>query len=107
MRCADEGGTAAGALELLLPVLADGTLEAEPESLLRTTATLCLLIVDDVAAARYLYEDVIERAAPRGWLVALAHGLMLRAFARIRCGEIRDAAADAPMSFDAKVGVVT
>ena len=39
MRCAVEGGTAARARELLRPLLADGTLDAEPESLLRTTAT--------------------------------------------------------------------
>ena len=107
MRCAVEAGPVGRALELLRPLLADGVLDDEPESLLGTTAGLCLLLADDVEAARRLYQRVIERAAPRGWLVALAHGLMLRAFAGVRCGEIRDAAADGRLSFESKLGVVT
>ena len=105
MRCAIEAGPAERSLEIIRPLLADGALDREPESLLGTTATLCLILDDDLDAARVRYDRIIEIAAPRGWLIALAHGCMLRAFARLRCGEIRDAEADARLGFEAKLRV--
>ena len=105
MRCAIEAGPAQRSLEILRPLLADGVLDGEPESLLGTTATLCLILGDDLEAARARYDRIIETAAPRGWLIALAHGCMLRAFARLRRGEIRDAEADARLGFETKLRV--
>jgi hypothetical protein len=105
MKCAIEGGRADRTLEILRPLLADDVLDREPESLLGTTATLCLILCDDFEAAWERYERIIDVAAPRGWLIALAHGCMLRAFARLRCAEIRDAEADARIAFEAKLRV--
>ena len=105
MRCAADAEPAARSLELLRPLLADDVLDREPESVLGTTATLCLIMCDEFGAARSRYDRIIETAAPRGWLIALAHGCMLRAYARLRCGEIRDAEADARLGFETKLQV--
>jgi DNA-binding CsgD family transcriptional regulator len=90
---------------LLRPLLAEQALAREPESLLGTTATLCLICSDEFDAARELYQGLIEMAQPRGWLIALAHGCMTRAVALTRLGDVRDAEADARLAFDYKLPV--
>ena len=100
------GEPASRTVETLSPVLATGALSHEPESLLRTAATHTLILSDEFDAARTLYEEVIATAAPRGWLIALAHGCMLRALARLRRGWALDAEADAGLAFESKLGLV-
>jgi DNA-binding CsgD family transcriptional regulator len=90
---------------LLRPVLEHGALAAEPGSLLGTVATLQLILDDELATAVAQCEELIDVARPRGWLIALAHGCMLRAMALVRAGEIRDAEADARLAFEYKLPV--
>jgi DNA-binding CsgD family transcriptional regulator len=99
------GDPATEVAALLRPLLAEQALAREPESLLGTLATLCLIASDEFDAARELYQGLIDMAQPRGWLIALAHGCMMRAAALTRLGEIRDAEADARIAFDYKLPV--
>jgi DNA-binding CsgD family transcriptional regulator len=99
------GDPAAEIAALLRPLLAEQALAREPESLLGSTATFCLIASDEFDAARELYQGLIEMAQPRGWLIALAHGCMMRAAALTRLGDIRDAEADARLAFDYKLPV--
>jgi len=96
---------AADTRALLRPVLEDDALAAEPGSLLATLATLHLILDDELAIALAQCEALIDVARPRGWLIALAHGCMLRAMALVRAGEIRDAEADARLAFEYKLPV--
>ena len=50
-------------------------------------------------------DAIIETARPRGWLIALAHGCMLRAMARVRAGRVPTPRADARLTFDYKLPV--
>ncbi len=90
---------------LLRPVLEQDVLAAESGSLLPTVATVSLIADDELGPALALCEALIEIARPRGWLIALAHGCMLRAMALTRAGEIRDAEADARLAFEYKLPV--
>jgi len=90
---------------LLHPVLEQDVLAAEPGSLLATVATLQLILDDELATAVAQCGALIDVARPRGWLIALAHGCMLRAMALVRAGQIRDAEADARLAFDYKLPV--
>ncbi len=90
---------------LLRPVLEQDVLAAEPGSLLPTAATVSLILDDELDPALAQCEALIEIARPRGWLIALAHGCMLRAMALARAGEIRDAEADARLAFEYKLPV--
>ena len=90
---------------LLRPVLEQDVLAAEPGSLLPTVATVSLIVDDELDPALAQCEALIEIARPRGWLIALAHGCMLRAMALARAGEIRDAEADARLAFEYKLPV--
>jgi DNA-binding NarL/FixJ family response regulator len=90
---------------LLRPVLEHDALDAEPGSLLRSVATVQLIADDHLEAALAACDALIDIARPRGWLMALAHGSMLRAMVRVRAGEIRDAEADARLAFDYKLPV--
>jgi DNA-binding NarL/FixJ family response regulator len=90
---------------LLRPVLEQDVLAAEPGSLLPTVATVSLIVDDELDPALAQCEALLEIARPRGWLIALAHGCMLRAMALARAGEIRDAEADARLAFEYKLPV--
>ena len=90
---------------LLRPVLEQDVLAAEPGSLLPTVATVSLIADDELDPALAQCEALIKFARPRGWLIALAHGCMLRAMALARAGEIRDAEADARLAFEYKLPV--
>jgi DNA-binding NarL/FixJ family response regulator len=96
---------AADTQALLRPVLEHDALAAEPGSLLATLATLHLILDDELATALVQCEALIDVARPRGWLIALAHGCMMRAMALVRAGEIRDAEADARLAFEYKLPV--
>ena len=88
--------------ELMRPAVESGALAGEPESLLGTTATFMLLWSDELDAACAACAGVIDRARPRGWLIALAHGSLMRATALVRAGRPREAEADARISFEFK-----
>jgi len=90
---------------LLRPALEQNALAAEPGSLLATVATLHLILNDELATALAQCGALIDVARPRGWLIALAHGCMLRAMALVRAGQIREAEADARLAFDYKLPV--
>ena len=90
---------------LLRPVLEHDALAAEPGSLLATLATLQLILDDELTTAFALCEALIDVARPRGWLIALAHGCMMRAMALVRAGEIRQAEADGRLAFEYKLPI--
>ena len=90
---------------LLRPVLEHDALAAEPGSVVATVATLTLILDDELATAVAQCGAVIDVARPRGWLIALAHGCMLRAMALVRAGQISDAEADARLAFEYKLPV--
>jgi DNA-binding CsgD family transcriptional regulator len=100
-----ENRPAAETLELMRPVLERDALAAEAGSLVISVATLHLIADDQLQSGVALADALIEVARPRGWLIALAHGSMFRAMARVRAGEIRDAEADARLAFDYKLPV--
>ena len=100
-----ENRPAAETLELMRPVLERNALAAEEGSLVISLATLHLIADDQLETGLGLAEALIDVARPRGWLIALAHGSMFRALARVRAGEIRDAEADARLAFDYKLPV--
>ena len=94
---------AADALAMMRPLLESGGLASEPDSLLNTVATLVLIQCDEIEAAYAGCTALIELARPRGWLIALHHGSFLRAIALVRAGRVREAEADARLSFDFKL----
>ena len=88
---------------LLEPLLADGALDREFDSLLPTTATVVLIAYDDLEAVTSRCAALIDLARPRGWLIALAHASFLRTMALVRAGRVRDALPDARLTFDFKL----
>lgn len=90
---------------LLRPVFDRDVLGAEPGSLVGTLSTLQLILDDELDTALAQCDALIDVARPRGWLIALAHGCMLRAMALVRAGEVRDAEADARLAFEYKLPV--
>ena len=88
---------------LLEPLLADGALDRESDSLLPTTATVAIIFYDDLDTATARCAALIDLARPRGWLIALAHGSFMRAMALVRAGRIREAQTDARFAFDFKL----
>jgi DNA-binding NarL/FixJ family response regulator len=90
---------------LLRPVFDQDALAAEPDSLVTSLATLHLVLDDELDTALAQCDALIDVARPAGWLIALAHGCMLRAMALVRAGEIRDAEPDARLAFDYKLPV--
>lgn len=91
---------AAEARGLLAEALAD---ESDRDSLLGTAGTIALIACGELDAARARCARLIDAARPRGWLIALAHGRFLRAFAEIPAGLVHEAAADARMAYDFKL----
>jgi DNA-binding CsgD family transcriptional regulator len=90
-------------LAQLRPAL--GALTGEADSLVGSVAALHLAANDELDDAIELCEALIETTRPRGWLISLAHGSMLRAMALVRAGDVRDAEADARLAFDYKLPV--
>jgi DNA-binding CsgD family transcriptional regulator len=88
---------------LLATALEAGALDGDADSLLGTFAKFVLIAGGDLDAAREHCGALIDVARPRGWLIALAHGSFLRAMALVHAGQIRDAEADARLSFDFKL----
>jgi tetratricopeptide (TPR) repeat protein len=66
-------------------------------------ATFVLILGEDLETACAGCTALIDLARPRGWLIALAHGSFLRATALVRAGRIREAEADARLSFEFKL----
>jgi DNA-binding NarL/FixJ family response regulator len=101
-----DGRPADETLALMRPVLDPDLLASETDSLVRTFATLVVLIAfEALDTARAHCDAIIDTARPRGWLIALAHGSQLRAMACVRAGQVRDAEADARLAFDYKLPV--
>ena len=75
----------------------------EPDSLLNTVAMLVLIQGDELEVACASCTALIELARPRGWLIALAPRSFLRAIALVRAGRVREAEADARLSFEFKL----
>ena len=100
-----DGRAADETLALLRPALERGALAAEPDSLLGTIAIWQLIANDELDRAIGLCSALAEVARPRGWLIALAHGCMMRALALVRAGRPRDAEPDARLAFEYKLPV--
>ena len=100
-----DGRPAGETLALLQPALDRNVLAAEPDSLLGTIAMLQLIANDQLDRATDLCDALVELARPRGWLIALAHGCMMRALALVRAGRPRDAEPDARLAFEYKLPV--
>ena len=98
-----EGRPAAETSARLTAAVASGVLDDHPDSLLGTIAKLMLVHSGDPETAAERCGALIDVARPRGWLIALAHGSFLRAFALIRAGRVREAEADARLAFDFKM----
>jgi DNA-binding CsgD family transcriptional regulator len=100
----NEGGPASEVSHLLSPVLDAVTPPRNAESLVSTTAKFLLIANGELDTARRLCDGLVELARPRGWLIALAHGSFMRAIALLHLGRVRDASADARLSFEFKQG---
>lgn len=96
------GRPAAEPLALLRPLLEADALAEDADSLIGTIALFTLIANDELAAVCLRCDGVCRIARPRGWLIALAHGSMLRAGALVRMGKVRDAEGDARLAFDFK-----
>ena len=103
MQATLDGRPASDVHALLEPLLADGALDREFDSLLPTTATIVLAAYDDLDTVTSRCAALIDLARPRGWLIALAHGSFIRAMALVRAGRIREAQTDARFAFDFKL----
>lgn len=89
-------------LALLRPLLDAEAPAEDTDSLIGTIALFTLIANDELAAVCARCEGVCQIARPRGWLIALAHGSMVRAMALLRMGRVRDAEGDARLAFDFK-----
>jgi DNA-binding CsgD family transcriptional regulator len=87
---------------LLLPALDEVTPPRNAESLVSTTAKFLLIANGQLDTARTLCDALVELVRPQGWLIALAHGSFMRAIALLHLGKVREALADASLSFDFK-----
>lgn len=96
------GRPAGDAVALLRPALESDALAGEHDSVLQSVATLVLILGEDLRTACAGCTALIDLARPRGWLIALAHGSFLRAFALVRAGRIREAEADARLAYEFK-----
>jgi DNA-binding NarL/FixJ family response regulator len=90
---------------LLQPALDSNVLTVEEDSLAGTIATIVLILNDQLDTALARCASIIETAAPRGWLIALAHGSQLRAMALTRAGQVHEAEPAARLAFDYKLAV--
>ncbi|HET7047763.1 MAG TPA: AAA family ATPase [Solirubrobacteraceae bacterium] len=95
-----DGRRARKALMLLTGALDAGALDNDSDSVLATFAKVILIACGELDAAREQCAALIDVARPRGWLVGLAHGCLVRAIALVQMGQIRDAEADARLSVD-------
>jgi DNA-binding CsgD family transcriptional regulator len=86
-------------------VLDSNALTTDDDSLAATIATLVLIVNDQLDVALDRCTTIIERARPRGWLIALDHGSQLRAMALTRAGQVGDAEGDARLAFEYKLPV--
>jgi DNA-binding NarL/FixJ family response regulator len=78
--------------------------DGDDASLAGTYDKFMMIACGHLDAARDRCTALIEVARPRGWLIALAHGCFIRSIALVLAGRMRDAAADARLAFDFKLG---
>jgi AAA ATPase-like protein len=91
-----DGRPAPECLAILAPLREAGALDHENDSLLPTVATIGLLVLGQLDAARAASEAVVVAGRARGWISAVAHGRYLRSLAR--CGRRRPTPARASTS---------
>ncbi|MEV0897575.1 AAA family ATPase [Actinoplanes sp. NPDC049802] len=97
------GRPPAECLALLAPVLDDGTLAAETDSLLPTVAAIMLIASGELDRARSISDTMIAGALERGWMSAVAHGRFLRALTLLPAAAVRDAAVESRAALDFKL----
>jgi DNA-binding NarL/FixJ family response regulator len=97
-----DGCPAAEARAHLYAALHDGTFE-EADTILASSAKVAFIACGELATAEALCGALIDVARPRGWLIALAHGSFMRAIALVHAGRIREAEADARLSWEYKL----
>lgn len=85
--------------ERLARVLEEVTPPRGTDSLVSTWTKFILIANGDFDTARRLCDSLVETARPQGWLIALAHGSFVRAIVLVHLGRIREARADAEVSF--------
>jgi DNA-binding NarL/FixJ family response regulator len=102
-----EGRPAAECLAVLAPLRDSGALDHESDSLLPTVATIALLVLEELDAARAASEVVVAGGLARGWISAVAHGRFLRSLALLPAGAVREAEADARVSYEFKLATAT
>ncbi|WP_164842439.1 ATP-binding protein [Actinoplanes solisilvae] len=98
-----DGRPARENLGVLRPLIDDGVLAAEHDSVLPTVAALAQIANGDLAGARAMSEAVARDAEPRGWLSTVAHGRFLRSLAVLPMGLVTQAAEDARAAVDFKL----
>nr|WP_221382301.1 LuxR family transcriptional regulator [Actinoplanes polyasparticus] len=102
-----EARPASHSLAILRPLLDDGGLADETDSVLPTVAGLTLIANGDLDTARAMGEAVARDAGPRGWLSTVAHGRFLRSLAGLPAGLVPAAVADARAAVDFKLSCDT
>ena len=102
-----EARPASYSLAILRPLLDDGGLAAETDSILPTVAALTLIANGDLDTARAMGEAVARDAGPRGWLSTVAHGRFLRSLAGLPAALVSAAVADARAAVDFKLSCDT
>lgn len=98
-----DGRAARDNLAVLQPLIDDGVLAAETDSLLPTVAALTLIANGDLDGARAMSEAVADDARPRGWVGTVAHGRFLRSLAVLPAGLVAEAVDDARVAVDFKL----
>jgi DNA-binding CsgD family transcriptional regulator len=101
------GRPPAECLALLTPLLDEGTLAGETDSLLPTATAIMLVACGALERARTIADAMIAGGEARGWLSAIAHGRFLRALTLLPAGKVTRAAADARAALDFKLDTGT
>jgi DNA-binding CsgD family transcriptional regulator len=92
------------ALALLAPVLAAQMADVPPDSLAAVYSLLILIFNDELSEAGKICETALALARSRGSLSMVAHASCIRSMISRRCGELEDAAAEARLALDFKLG---
>jgi DNA-binding CsgD family transcriptional regulator len=101
------GRPPAECVALLTPLLDDGVLDGETDSLLPTAAAIMLIASGAFGRARVISESMIAGGEARGWLSAVAHGRFLRALTLLPAGEVGTAVTEARAALDFKLATGT
>jgi DNA-binding CsgD family transcriptional regulator len=92
------------ALALLAPVLAARMADVPPDSLAAVYSLLVLIFNDELGEAGKICETALASARSRGSLSMVAHASCIRSMISRRRGELEDAAAEARLALDFKLG---